>query len=360
MAETSKQTTDRGAHGVDDQPGAASTTLDGRKSAVLKAVVTEYIETAQPVGSSHIAGVKGIDVSSATVRNDMAALEEAGFLAQPHTSAGRVPTDKGYRFFVDQLSGPGVLPSTEAEQVRDFFDRAHGELENLLQDTSSLLAGITDHAAVVVDGTAETATVRSAHLVGLTDHVALVVVVLSNGAVEKYAVDWVGGLDDELVDGATRHLRELLEGVSRSAFPVETRPTGRVELDGLLTACLAAFLPDLRDQQAGRVYVDGASHVAESFEAVEKVRQVLHILEHQLVVVSLVRDVLDRGLSVAIGSETGVEPLSECSLVLAPIVVEGDDAGTVGVLGPTRMNYRQALAAVALVSNRVGKRLAEG
>ena len=108
------------------------------------------------------------------------------------------------------------------------------------------------------------------------------------------------------------------------------------------------------------MYVDGASHVAEAVQAVEKVRKVLTILEHQLVVVSLVRDVIDRGLSVAIGAETGVEPLSECSLVLAPIDIEGDEAGTIGLLGPTRMNQEQALAAVALVSKRVSKRLAEG
>ena len=338
----------------------AKASLDDRKSAILRAVVAEYIETAQPVGSGHIAGAEGIDVSSATVRSEMAALEDDGFLAQPHTSAGRVPTDKGYRFFVDQLSGPGVLPSSEAQQVRQFFDRAHGELENLLQDTSRLLAGITDYAAVVVDGTAETATVRSAQMVGLADHTALVVLVLSNGAVEKRAVDWVGGLDDALIDAVTRRLRKALEGVSRSAVPLAVASSGKADVDGLTTAALAAFTGGGDDELPGRVYVDGASHVAESFQAVEKVRQVLTILEHQLVVVSLVRDVIDRGLSVAIGTETGVEPLSECSLVLAPIDVEGDEAGTIGLLGPTRMNYEQALAAVALVSKRVSKRLAEG
>ena len=338
----------------------AKAPLDERKSAILRAVVAEYIETAQPVGSGHIAGAEGIDVSSATVRSEMAALEDDGFLAQPHTSAGRVPTDKGYRFFVDQLSGPGVLPSSEAQQVRQFFDRAHGELENLLQDTSRLLAGITDYAAVVVDGTAETATVRSAQMVGLTDHTALVVLVLSNGAVEKRAVDWAGELDESLIDTVTRRLRKALEGVSRSAVPLTVASSGKTDVDGLTAAALAAFAGGGDDDLTDRVYVDGASHVAESFQAVEKVRKVLTILEHQLVVVSLVRDVIDRGLSVAIGAETGIEPLSECSLVLAPIDIGGDEAGTIGLLGPTRMDYEQALAAVALVSKRVSKRLAEG
>ena len=345
---------------ADETEEAPATSLGDRKSAILRAVVAEYIETAQPVGSGHIAGAEGIDVSSATVRSEMAALEDDGFLAQPHTSAGRVPTDKGYRFFVDQLSGTRDLPSPEAQQVRQFFDRAHGELENLLQDTSRLLAGITDYAAVVVDATTETARVRSAQMVGLTDHTALVVVVLSNGSVEKRAVDWAGGLDQELIESVTRRLREALDGVSRSAMPLSLVSSGRAEVDGLVTASLAAFAGSLDGESTDRVYVDGASHVAESFQAVEKVRQVLHILEHQLVVVSLVRDVIDRGLRVAIGAETGVEPLSECSLVLAPIDVGGDEAGTIGLLGPTRMNYEQALAAVALVSERVSDRLEQG
>src|SRR5947209_15015371 len=119
--------------------------LDDRKAAILRVVVEEYIDTAQPVGSSHVAAVPGLSVSSATVRNEMAALERDGFLVQPHTSAGRIPTDKGYRFFVDQLN-PGVLPANRRAQVRHFFDRAHGELEQMLHDTSRLLANVTDYA----------------------------------------------------------------------------------------------------------------------------------------------------------------------------------------------------------------------
>src|SRR5690606_32171395 len=116
----------------DEQPP----TLDERKASVLRAVVEEYIETAQPVGSGHVARAPGVNVSSATVRNDMAVLEQEGYLYQPHTSAGRVPTEKGYRFFVDTLDAPARLPTGDANQVRSFFSNAHGELERMLQDTS--------------------------------------------------------------------------------------------------------------------------------------------------------------------------------------------------------------------------------
>src|SRR6476646_6706252 len=124
--------------------------LDERKAAILKAVVEEHIHTAQPVGSQTIARSGGLQVSSATVRNEMTILEREGYLVQPHTSAGRIPTDKGYRFFVDSLSQPGPLTPAQRQQVRDFFAKAHGELEQMLNDTSRLLSTLTDYAAVVV------------------------------------------------------------------------------------------------------------------------------------------------------------------------------------------------------------------
>ena len=135
--------------------------LDDRKAAVLRAVVREYIETAQPVGSTHVARTTELGVSPATVRNEMAALEREGYLTQPHTSAGRVPTDQGYRFFVDQLTGPGALPAAQRQQVREFFATTHGELEQMLHDTSSLLSGLTSYAALILGPPSERATVST-------------------------------------------------------------------------------------------------------------------------------------------------------------------------------------------------------
>ncbi|MFM7827520.1 MAG: heat-inducible transcriptional repressor HrcA, partial [Acidimicrobiaceae bacterium] len=131
--------------------------LDDRKTAILRAVVEEYIATAQPVGSAHIAKNRNLAVSSATVRNDMASLEREGYLMHPHTSAGRIPTDKGYRFFVDNLVPNGVLGSIEQAKVGSFFETAHFRLEETLQRTSMLLAQLTNYASVVIGPTAEVA-----------------------------------------------------------------------------------------------------------------------------------------------------------------------------------------------------------
>src|SRR5450631_1855614 len=133
--------------------------LDARKAAILNAVVTEYIGSAQPVGSQHVVDAPGVSVSSATVRSDMAALERDGYLTQPHTSAGRIPTDKGYRFFVDTLGAPGALGPVQRQEVRRFFAHVHGAVEYLLGHTSGLLANLTDYAAVVVGPTHDSATI---------------------------------------------------------------------------------------------------------------------------------------------------------------------------------------------------------
>lgn len=338
--------------------------LDERKATILRAVVTEYIETAQPVGSGHVAKSTEVTVSSATVRNDMAALEAEGYLAQPHTSAGRVPTEKGYRFFVDQLGGPGRLGATETQQVRSFFSRTHGEIEQMLADTSRLLSSLTRYAAVVVGPPHEVATVRSLQLVSLTSRVVLAVLVLSNGAIEKHTLELDHDVDELVVNAAGVKLAGLVVGrsLAGAAAAAVDEPTGAsVEIDavtGVLQAAIAALRGEHRHDD--HVFIGGTPDMAAAFDAVGTVSEILRILEQQLVVVSLLEGVLDRGLSVAIGTETGNQALADCSLVVAPYVVDGEAAGTIGVLGPTRMHYDQALSAVAVVANRLGRRLSEG
>jgi heat-inducible transcriptional repressor len=142
--------------------------LDDRKTAILSAVIQEYIATAQPVGSTHISAAQNIQVSSATVRSEMSHLESEGFLVQPHTSAGRIPTDKGYRYYVDHLTTPGRLDKATTRQVGDFFSAAHGRLEEMLHQTSNLLAELTNSAAVVVGPKAEAVAVHRVQIVSLS------------------------------------------------------------------------------------------------------------------------------------------------------------------------------------------------
>jgi len=333
--------------------------LNARRAAILEAVVTEYIGTAEPVGSAHVASAPGVQVSSATVRSEMVALERDGYLVQPHTSAGRIPTDKGYRFFVDNLTQPGVLGPSQRRQVTQFFEQVHGEMETVLERATGLLSELTSYASVVVGPSHDTATIRAVQVVGLSPVHALLVVVLSDGAVEKRTIDLEAAVGEEDLTRAGSLLAAHVVGRSPNA-PWRVAPSGSASVDRLVEAARSAFASLEGAIDADQVYVGGPARLAESFEAVETVRSVLAILEQQLVVVSLLRDVLDRGLSVSIGTELGFEPLSSCAVVVAPVTVDGQDLGAVGLLGPTRMDYPRAMAAAHVVGERLGERIGGG
>jgi heat-inducible transcriptional repressor len=332
--------------------------LDERKAAILRAVVEEYVETAQPVGSGTIARSSRLGVSSATVRNEMTILEREGYLAQPHTSAGRVPTDRGYRFFVDNFTEQGALPALQRRAVSEFFASAHAALEELLHETSHLLSNVSQHAAMVVGPQHDAAVVRSVQLVPLQPDVVLVVTVLSNGVVEKSVLTLDDDVDDARVGAATAVLDRQLKGSAWTELPA-VPATGEPDVDALASAARDA-LTVRADVEPEHYFVGGASRLAaegSAFETSERASRLLEMLEHQVVVVSLVRELLDHGLSVSIGSENPLDELRDCSIVLAPFAVDGEPLGVVGVLGPTRMDYRHALAAVSAVSQQLGRHL---
>ncbi len=324
--------------------------VDDRRAAVLHAVVQHYIETSQPVSSSSVQDRKGINASSATVRSEMAALERDGYLQQPHTSAGRIPTDTGYRFFVDNLSESGKLTQTQQQSVHEFFDRASGEIEQMMHETGRLLSDLTGAASVVVAPDHDRATVRSAQLVPLADNIVLAVLVLSDGTVEKCSLEQPENTTAEDVAFASTRLAQLLNGTRFDALSGVKLQEG----DLAKRAIEALHASHVNEDQ---VIVGGTSLLASSFGAVEIVRSVLTILEEQFVVVTLMRDLLDRGVTVSIGNENKMQPLAQCSLVVAPTVVDGEQRGSVAVLGPTRMDYSQAISAVAIVSRTLGERL---
>ena len=331
--------------------------MDERKAAVLRAVVESFIDTAQPVGSRAVSDLSDLRVSAATIRNEMASLEAEGYLAQPHASAGRVPTDAGYRYFVDRL-GPGHLDEAETRQISSFFRHAQGQIEERLADTSRLLSQLTAYAAVVVGPLHDPATVRSAQLVDLGASRLLLVLVTSSGSIERSMIELAPGaaVNPSDVGAASAVLNDAFVGASLGTVPT-VDPTGKREVDDLVATTLDALTP--LSHQAGELYVGGAANMAGQFDAVSTVKSVLAVLEEQLLVVSLLGDLVERGLSVAIGTETGVAPLSECAVVVAPYKVDGEQIGTIGLLGPTRMDYPKALAAVHVVSSRLGESLGE-
>ena len=336
-------------------PRNAPVDLDARKAAILEAVVAEHIDTAQPVGSSAVAASADLDVSSATVRSEMVSLERDGYLAQPHTSAGRIPTDKGYRYFVDHLQS-GVLGTVQQQQVKDFFASVRGEVEDVLEQTSTLLSQMTSYTSVVVGAGHAHASILSTQLVNLDARHHLLVTVFSDGSVVKHSIQPSFEATHVEVSEASKQLNALLIGTTlETRVQVPSRHDHEATLVREAVSTLHAEQPVTDGEQ---VFIGGSSKVAEVFEGVDTVRKVLAILEQELLVVSLVQDILDQGLSVAIGSEHGYEPLSACALIVAPVTIDGSPAGAVGLLGPTRMKYREAMAAAEAVSANLTRHFA--
>jgi heat-inducible transcriptional repressor len=351
--------------------------LDARKATILQTVVKEHILTGQPVGSGHLSGSSGLAISSATIRNEMSVLEREGYLTHPHTSAGRIPTDRGYRYFVDSIGEPARLSEPKTAQVRRFFDAARADIEQLMAETSRLLTGLTDYAAVVVAPPTESVTIRSIQVVDLGS-VALIVAVLSNGVVEKGSFE-AADISESVVNAATARLSQQFNGRTLSDVGQSVLPaSGDARVDAVCESATRALRPrysaehdprdsrDSRDPRDSReVYVGGASRMVGAFDTVSTIRSVLATLEEQYVVVNLVREALDRPapnpVHVSIGGEHGTdsayESLLSCSVVVAPYLVDGKKVGTVGVLGPTRMDYPEAMAAVTAVSEGLTERL---
>ena len=283
--------------------------LDERKTAILSAVVQEYIATAQPVGSTHVADAPGVRVSPATVRNEMAVLEQEGYLVQPHTSAGRVPTDKGYRFFVDHLTAPGRLDQRTTATVGEFFATAHGRLEEMLHRTTACSPGSPTTPASSSGPTAEAVSGAVGPAGRLSSTAATVVAVLGNGAVESETIELAADARPTTRSpraGAPPRTPTCVGSAARAAWPTPPS-TGDDAVD---RSCAAgARRARQRGSPTSTCTSAGRRAMASAFDAVDIVRDVLRTLEQQFVVVSLVSDILDRGMSVAIGAEHGVQPL---------------------------------------------------
>jgi heat-inducible transcriptional repressor len=334
--------------------------LDDRKAQLLRAVVHDFIQQAKPVGSKTLADRYALGLSAATIRNELAALEEQGYLSHPHTSAGRVPTDLGYRFYVDSLSGVGKLARAQEEAIGRYFEGA-ADLEETMRRTSVLLARLTQYTAMVAPPSLDRSRLRHIELVGLGRHVVMVVIIVDTGRVEKRLVESTFEVAADDLDELRRRFLDALVGerLDRAELVLgalgERVPPERQALFDLLADAVGQMVSD---QTSERVFIGGQAHLAgpDAFDGLETVHRVYEALE-----LRLLRAVLDSDeqLSVTIGSENTVAGIEACSLVTSAYGT-GDAAGSIGVIGPTRMDYLRAMAAVQAVARYLGDVLDDG
>ncbi len=338
-----------------DPAEAAPEPLDERKLRILRAVVTEYISHGEPIGSKRVVEVAGLDVSAATVRNEMGALEELGYITQPHTSAGRIPTDKGYRRFVDDLRADPQVDDPRRQVVEELLGSSR-DLEDLLARTSSVLSQLTRLVSLVIAPAVDASRLKLLELVSLAPGSALLLLVTDTGRVDKRMVDLPASLTEADLDRVRTVLGEQVRGRrlgdvhATIATIAEEAPT---ELRDALRAVAEATATQVAEETVHHVFVGGQASLAgdEAFER-EHLSRVLQVLEERATLAKLLSEATaDDQTTVRIGQENEVEDLRTASLVAQRYQLV--TAGSLGVLGPTRMDYASVVATVRAVADQL-------
>lgn len=331
-----------------------------RKTAVLRAVVEEYVRTGEPVGSETIAERSGIGVSSATIRNEMAALEELGYLGHPHTSAGRIPTDLGYRRYVDSLPPGGRLREAQRRAITGFFAETMLDLEEVLKGTTQLLSRLTQYAGLAVPPRLSEEAVLRLELIEVGSAL-MVLVVGQHGRVDKQVVDRPEGADARALGAMERRLGDSFRGLTlreAQARALSLAGEARASERELLLALARTFGEMERGARGDHVLVGGVANLAD--EAAhwrrETVRRLFEALERESEMLHLLRDVtITDDLSVTIGAEHPATGEWEAAIVAAPFRAGEASLGTIGVVGPTRMDYLSVMASVRAVARRLSE-----
>lgn len=343
---------------VMDMPGPGADALDERKRRILHAIVTEYIASGQPVGSSRVVHLAVLDVSAATVRNDMAALEEMGLIHQPHTSAGRVPTDRGYRVFVEDLRGlapTGRVDGEQEELIGGLLANAN-DVDDLLTRTTAVLSQLTRLVSLVIAPAIDASRLKLIELVSLSAQSALLLLVADTGRVTKRVLDLPEPVAEADLDRVRSVLGEQVRG--RRMGEVHDAVRGLVDvapsdLRHVLVTIADATATATTDETLHRIFVSGRAALADegSFER-DDLSRVLSLLEEQTTLAKVLdASAADDGPTVRIGSENEVEDLHSASLVAQRYQLI--TAGSLGVLGPTRMDYASVLSTVRAVAEQL-------
>ncbi|MBF4761558.1 heat-inducible transcriptional repressor HrcA [Nocardioides islandensis] len=331
---------------------------DDRRLAVLRAIVEDYVATQEPVGSKALVERHSLGVSPATVRNDMAALEEEGFITQPHTSAGRIPTDKGYRLFVDRLTTLKPMTVAEKRAIATFLDGAV-DLDDVVHRSVRLLSQLTRQVAVVQYPTLSRSTVRHVELVALAPNRVLVVLILSTGRVEQRLVELEQPIsDDDLADIRTAVHRAVIGETIAAAL---TALRGVDQGGAALSPVVATLVDAMSDHRSDeRVVVGGTANLArygDSFDV--DVRPLLEALEEHVVLLKLLGEAHSGGVMVRIGHEGPYEELASTSVVSTGYGPGDEALASLGIVGPTRMDYPGTMVAVRAVARYVSRILDE-
>lgn len=338
--------------------------LNERKRAILKSIIDDYILSAQPVGSRTIARKHELGLGPATIRNEMADLEELGYITQPHTSAGRIPSDKGYRFYVDNLMQIHSLAQEEIIKIRKAMNDRAEEINQLMKRASMIISNITGYTAVIMTPQLTRAIIKSIQLVSVDEKRILVVVVAGGGIVHNKLIKHDYLLDEGLFVQLTQALNLIISGktVDQITMPMvlELQQNIKVPAD-LVFSILEAVEECVRKIETSDVYLEGITNILNypEFNDLLKAREVLELLKEEEVITALVKSaVTKQHFDFKIGSENEINQMKELSIITTVYGREGKDLGAIGVIGPTRMAYGKVVSSIKYIRELLNREIA--
>lgn len=332
--------------------------MDERKFRILQAIIDDYILTGVPVGSRTISKKYETSLSSATIRNEMSDLEELGYLDQPHVSAGRIPSAKAYRLYVDELLRSGQIPDADAKSIRGHFTRRMRHMEDVVEHAAKVLSSLTNYTALVMSPQGQTLRIRNIQLVPVTETSALVIIVTDGGIVKDAMIRIPEGLDGDALYAISRMLTEKLSGKEITEVARELGPeTVGMQQSKQLLASIAQLAAQVEEEAStAQVMVGGGSKILSypEYSDVEKARSFLSLLEAKDKLAQLLMGQGEMAFTVRIGPEVGIDGMQDISMVSATYAIGSHAQGTIGVIGPTRMHYSRVLSILSTMGKQLG------
>ena len=336
--------------------------LSERQRMILNAIIDDYIRSAEPVGSRSISKRGDVSFSPATIRNEMADLEELGLLEQPHTSAGRIPSIKGYRYYVDHLVTPGGVGDRDARKLRAFFAEKVNHWEGIVEHAATVLSQLTNYTSIVLGPETFNTTLKHFQLVPIGDSSAVAIIVADTGHVEHRTISIPEGVSMDDMTKIVNLLNGKLAGVPFYKIKSVLHSEVAKELGRFVERCeeiLALLEQTIAEEQEPKVYLSGASNMLTQpeFKDVDKAKSILGMLEETPLLVQLFQS-QPGGIQVKIGTENVLEAINQCSLITATYTFEGQSLGTIGILGPTRMEYGKVISLLDYLSKDIAQLMA--
>jgi heat-inducible transcriptional repressor len=336
--------------------------MDERKKSVLQAIIQDYIDTAEPVGSRTIARKYNLGVSPATIRNEMADLEELGLIEQPHTSAGRIPSDLGYRYYVDFIMKKEEIEEAVNDQIKDIFNQKIEDIESVIKTATDLLSEATTYTAMTLGPNLGKTVLRQVQLMPLSENTAMVIAVTHANLVQHYMIRVPEGVNTKDLFRINMVLNQSLSGYSFDQVKQDTLQDIYRELtgfQGIIHDILEQLEQGQKDNHLDRVYMGGTLNIFNQpdFKNVDKIKDILSTFEKENVLRDLLSKSKEQGIVISIGGENKYEGIAGCSIITAKYKVNDKMVGSIGIIGPTRMAYSKAISLVECVTINLSEAL---